>query len=163
MIIVIWPWCTLCNNHRLEFKITKEGPQNLSWDSVVIKHSWLNECLQLDTCVCVWSLILKTVSHVLLPWQLINQYGKVIREFCLVLLCFLQQNGKRGRFFSRYKYCQHRQTATLWVLEKFFKSMWEWERYVHICEWKRAQQDYLRNMTNLGAKTTNCKYETIVI
>lgn len=162
MIIVIWTWHTLCNNHRLEFKIIKV--LRIFPGTVWLKHSWLNEVPPVGRlCLCVIFDSKDIVSHVLLMWQLIKQYGKVIWEFCLVLLCFLQQNGKRGRFFWGYKYCQHRQTATLWVLEKFFKSMWEWERYVHICEWNAAQQDYLRNMTNLGVKTTNCKYGTIVI
>lgn len=132
---------------------------NLSWGSVV--KTWLSEvppvghlCLIFDS--------KDIVSHILLMWQLINQYGKVMWEFCLVLLCFLQQWEKRQIFFSGYKYCQYRQTATLWVLEKFFKSMWEWARYVLISEWNTARQDYLRNMTNLGVKTTNCKYKTIL-
>lgn len=77
-------------------------------------------------------------------WQLIKQYGKVIWEFCLVLLCFLQQNGKRGRFFQDINTANIGRLQHCGCSEKFFKSMWEWERYVHICEWNTAQQDYLR-------------------
>lgn len=107
------------------------------------------KCFQWGT--CLWSLVLKKQSHVLLMLQLIKPIWQSNEGFLPCFSLFLTAMGKR-QIFSGYRPCQHGQTATLWVLEKCFKSMWEWARHMHICEWNTARQDYLRTWQILVLK-----------
>lgn len=48
---------------------------------------------------------------------------------------FFTAMGKEADFFSGYKYCQHRQTATVWVLEKFSRACGnEQDMYIFVNE-----------------------------